>query len=183
MHLEKSGFRGIWWGANPHGVHLATGPDWMHLMLEGLGRHLLSYICTVLKKAGWHKSDFYCNKFVFFNFNNCFSGHDKEVDTYVTKLERRTSALPAGLKVISNGISSVGTISAMDLPGVLIQVALAIGDHSSTKLPPRITRNIQRALYYFFALQRGRSRKLNDDRSVEVRAGARFRIVGYARFN
>jgi hypothetical protein len=59
VHLEKSGFRGIWWGANPHGVHLATGPDWMHLMLEGLGRHLLSYICTVLKKAGWHKSVFF----------------------------------------------------------------------------------------------------------------------------
>ena len=73
---------------------------------------------------------------MFFKFFVCVSGHDKEVDSYVTKLERRTSALPAGLKVISNGISSVGTISAMDLPGVLIQVALAIGDHSSTNLPP-----------------------------------------------
>ena len=118
---------------------------------------------------------------MFFKLFVCVSGHDKEVDSYVTKLERRTSVLPAGLKVISNGISSVGTISAMDLPGVLIQVALAIGDHSSTNLPPRITRNIQRALYYFFALQRGRTRKLNDERSVEVSEGARFRIVDYAR--
>ena len=165
------------WGALSHRTGL-DAPDARKVRSPPAELHLHRS-----KKADWHNSDLYCNKFVFFNFNNCFSGHDKEVDTYVTKLERRTSALPAGLKVVSNGISSVGTISAMDLPGVLIQVALAIGDHSSTKLPPRITRNIQRALYYFFALQRGRSRKLNDDRSVEVRAGARFRIVGYARFN
>ena len=58
VHLEESGFRGIWWGSNPHRVHLAAGPDGMHLILEGLGRHLMSYISTVVKKAGGQKDCF-----------------------------------------------------------------------------------------------------------------------------
>ena len=47
VHTEKSGFDGIDWGANPHGIHLAAGPDWMHLMLEGLGKHILKYTTMI----------------------------------------------------------------------------------------------------------------------------------------
>jgi hypothetical protein len=52
VHEGKSGFRDLWWGANERGIHFAAGPDWMHLMEEGLGRHILTYIDAILQKAG-----------------------------------------------------------------------------------------------------------------------------------
>ena len=56
----------------------------------------------------------------------------------------------------------------MDLPGVLIQVALALGCHSSAELPGAVTKNIQRAIYYYFALQRARERDFSDEAAAEV---------------
>ena len=50
--METSGFRGLWWGANNRGIHFAAGPDWMHLMLEGLGKHILNYTTAILKTTG-----------------------------------------------------------------------------------------------------------------------------------
>ena len=133
-------------GGNPYGIHLAAGPDWMHLMHEGLGKHLLTYICAVLKKSGRNLEEFYKihrnNIKVFF----CFSGKLKKIDSYVAALDRRTSAMPSGLKKISDGLESIGTLSAMDLPGVLAQVALAIGSHSSGDLPSAVTKNVQHAI-------------------------------------
>ena len=52
VHPETSGFRGCWFGSSKHGIHLAAGPDWMHLILEGLGKHLLTYMCGVLQQSG-----------------------------------------------------------------------------------------------------------------------------------
>ena len=168
MHSTKSGFRGLWWEGNPYGIHLAAGSEWMHLMHEGLGKHLLTYICAVLKKSGRNLEEFYKihrnNIKVFF----CFSGKLQKIDSYVAALDRRTSAMPSGLKKISDGLESIGTLSAMDLPGVLAQVALAIGSHSSGDLPSAVTKNVQRAIYYYFALQRERERDFPDEKSVEV---------------
>jgi hypothetical protein len=76
------------------------------------------------------------------------------------------------LKKIGDGLESIGTLSAMDLPGVLVQVALAVGCHSSIGLPSAVTQNIQRAIYYYFALQREREREFPDEQSVEVRFNA-----------
>ena len=52
VHRTLSGFRDLWWGANDRGIHFAAGPDWMHLMLEGLGKHILIYITAILKATG-----------------------------------------------------------------------------------------------------------------------------------
>ena len=52
VHRTLSGFRDLWWGANDRGIHFAAGPDWMHLMLEGLGKHILVYITAILKATG-----------------------------------------------------------------------------------------------------------------------------------
>jgi len=32
IHLEKSGFRDLWWGANPYGIHLAAGAYFLTLL-------------------------------------------------------------------------------------------------------------------------------------------------------
>lgn len=76
VHATGSCFAGLWWGGNPNGIHFAAGSDWMHLMHEGLGKHLMVYVCAVLKKAG----------------------KLQKVDSYVAALNRRTSAFLTGLK-------------------------------------------------------------------------------------
>lgn len=95
-------------------------------------------------------------------------GKLQKIDSYVAALNRRTSALPSGLKKISDGLESIGTLSAMDLPGVLIQVALALGCHSSSELLHTLTKNIQRTIYYYFTLQRERERDFSDEAAAEV---------------
>ena len=52
MHGERSGFKDCSFGSNPHGIHLAAGPDVMHLMLEGLGKTLIHCIADVLQETG-----------------------------------------------------------------------------------------------------------------------------------
>ena len=108
----------------------------------------------------------------------CCLGKLQKVDSYVGALDRRNSALP-GLKKIGDGLESIGTLSAMDLPGVLVQVALAVGCHSSSGLPSKATQNIQWAIYYYFALQREREREFPDEQSVEVRFNAQSNRILY----
>ena len=50
-------------------------------------------------------------------------GHLRVVDRYLDHLQRSTSAVPGGLKKISSGLASLTTLSAMDMPGVLLQVS------------------------------------------------------------
>ena len=151
MHREKSGFRGCWFGDNKHGIHLAAGPDWMHLVLEGLGKHLLTYLCAMLKEAGAGQQYYNCTT-TLIRFLN--TGHLRRVDSYLASMDRRTSA--CDLKRVANGLGAMTTISAMDLPGILLQAGIALGNHNSKKLPLRVTKKIQRVCYYFFSLQRFR---------------------------
>ena len=39
-------------GASPGGIHMAAGPDRMHLMYEGLGTALITWITAILVAAG-----------------------------------------------------------------------------------------------------------------------------------
>ena len=52
MHGERSGFENCSFGSNPHGIHLAAGPDMMHLVLEGLAKTLIDCIAAVLQESG-----------------------------------------------------------------------------------------------------------------------------------
>ena len=52
MHPERSGFEGVGFGGSDHGIHLATGPDWMHCMQEGLGKHIVDMATIMFKTAG-----------------------------------------------------------------------------------------------------------------------------------
>ena len=53
VHSERSGFKGCSFGHHDYGIHLAAGPDIMHLMLEGLGKKLIECIAETLKAAGY----------------------------------------------------------------------------------------------------------------------------------
>ena len=52
MQPERNGFEGVGFGGSDHGIHLATGPDWMHCMQEGLGKHIVDMATTMFKTAG-----------------------------------------------------------------------------------------------------------------------------------
>jgi len=97
-------------------------------MLEGLGKHLLTYACSILRSTG----------------------QLIRIDAYVAAMSRCTSATKHTVKKVDGGLSSVGTLSAMDLPGVILQLSMALGNHNSSQLPIKITRRIQRAIYFFF---------------------------------
>ena len=80
-------------------------------------------------------------------------------------MNRRTSA--CDLKRVANGLAAMTTISAMDLPGVLLQAGIALGNHNSKKLPRSTTCRAQRCIYYFFALQRFRNRRKREGKMTE----------------
>lgn len=52
VHPERSGFDGCSFGAHPFKIHLAAGPDVMHLMLEGLAKTLIDCIAMTMKNTG-----------------------------------------------------------------------------------------------------------------------------------
>ena len=97
------------------------------------------------------------------------------------------------MKKATGGLSSISTLSAMDLPGVLLQVsqirnfrmlvkcnimlfrvdalhtaqaAIALGNHNSQQFPIKVTRQIQRAVYYFLSLQRSRELECHSELGV-----------------
>ena len=83
---EVNAFDGVLFGANPHGIHLAAGPDRMHLMLEGLGQAILGWVTIVLSKAGMHMKvlvQVTCNIFAL--------GRLPAVNRYISTLPCKTS--------------------------------------------------------------------------------------------
>ena len=49
-------------------------------------------------------------------------GHSYAVDQYIKNLPRRSNALPESAKKMSDGLAGLHTVSAKDLPGILMQV-------------------------------------------------------------
>jgi hypothetical protein len=70
-----NGFDGLDFGAHEHGIHLAVGPDRMHLMLEGLGLAILGWTTIQVTKAGiFNKnSSLFLLKFVGFSITKAAS--------------------------------------------------------------------------------------------------------------
>lgn len=52
VHPEKNAFWDMPFGASPAGIHLAAGPDRMHLLFEGLGQSLITWITAILVATG-----------------------------------------------------------------------------------------------------------------------------------
>lgn len=130
---EYSGFRGTSFGGHPMAKAMALGPDWMHLMLEGLGKDLLRFVVAVLDKGKLLES----------------------VDRFVSELNRSTNAEDVDLKYLAKGISGVSMMSAKQLPGVLLQTAIALGEEREKKIPGTYVKNIHCCIYLFFRVSRG----------------------------
>ena len=52
MHPEDNAFWDVPFGAHEGGIHAAAGPDRMHLMYEGLGTALITWVLAVMTAAG-----------------------------------------------------------------------------------------------------------------------------------
>lgn len=52
VHPEENAFWDMPFGAHEEGIHFAAGPDRMHLMYEGLGTALITWVLAVMTTAG-----------------------------------------------------------------------------------------------------------------------------------
>ena len=113
-------------------------------------------------------SDKYCFLWHLSEFFLLHLGHLNVIDSYIINLPRRSSALPRSLKKVSVGLSGLATFNAMDLPGLLLQVGLALGCHNSARLPGQVVKGIQRCIYFFLRLQRCRLREEHSEITVQA---------------
>ena len=153
------GFSGLDWGANPSGLAMAASPDWMHAMLGGLGKSLIKFIATKLR--GWKLQT--------------------TVNEAMRKLNRRTSHPLINMKYLPEGIGGDDKIDSTQVPGILIQIAIVLGDcppgytfpSNASKDKARLLskaklRRIQRCIYLYLRLCRAQRNRRNTKRTVQV---------------
>ena len=119
-----SGFRDVSFEANKGGVHFAAGPDRMHLLFEGLGRWLLDFTIDMLTKK--HKGIVFIVK-IHNKHNVCICQFVKDalgqINCYIQEINRRTHA---DVKLKKFTLAKTDIISSIALPGILIQMSLAM---------------------------------------------------------
>jgi len=52
VHPEVNAFYEMPFGESKEGIHMAAGPDRLHLFLEGLGKAMVVWIALLLLRAG-----------------------------------------------------------------------------------------------------------------------------------
>jgi hypothetical protein len=154
VQAHESGFRQLYFGAHKFGIHLAAGPDLMHLMLEGLANTLVKCTWKTLKDLG-----------VLGDINKLLADmHIRSHDEFVSFTWVRT------------GLQSLTMVSAEDTPGVLNSLVLALGVYTrDDKLSLKDLAGIQRALYLFGCLYR--NMKMQDHTEDELDDLARLIVM------
>jgi hypothetical protein len=96
------------------------------------------------------------------------------VNDYLADLAIKTNDPDIQLKRIKKGVENLTIVSALDLPGVLLQGASALGGYSdpSKGLPIQKTKKIQRTIALFFAVVRQMKYDECEQSDVDVRAAA-----------
>ena len=139
------GFEGVHWGANPCGIHVAATVDWMHAMLQGIGKHLVNFICSNLRK--WKLQT--------------------HVNQFMSNLNRRSCHPFINLKYLTQGANGLDLQDATDIPGIVTQLGIALGDRPPGYTFPQgnhqgLTKNkltaIQRTIYLFLRACRQKRR-------------------------
>lgn len=74
VHPEYNAVYGYYFGASENGIHLAAGPDRMHLMYEGLGTHIVTWTVMVLVKAGKLHCLLHYALHIFLHYLSCKAG-------------------------------------------------------------------------------------------------------------
>ena len=113
----------------------------------GNGKHLIRFIAAKLK-----------------NLKLLNSVNDK-----IKQLHRRTSVPSIDLKKLKTGISSLSLVDASDIPGILIQIAIVVGD---SDVAGSTIKSIkwQKCIYFFLCLCRSRRKEGgHTDAEVQVR--------------
>ena len=106
-----------------------------------------------------------------FFYSPTLAGRIGPVNEYLAELAIKTNDPDIQLKRIKKGVENLTIVSAMDLPGVLLQGSLALGDYSgpSKGLPIRKTKKIQRTIALFFAVVRQMKYDECEQSDVDVR--------------
>jgi hypothetical protein len=182
-HDQESAFTDVDFGANPHGLALAAGFDFMHAFLGGIGKNLIEFIIKFLKQ--WNLLT--------------------PINIALMKMNKKTSDKNLKLKTISKGIENLGIIDSTLVPGVLTQLSVALGNIPPThkfisgrpatktskkgknKKEERIQgltkarlRQIQRSIFLYRSLCRHRNKDLNTVIEIKVR---RIQNVLFIKFN
>jgi hypothetical protein len=147
VHGEESGFRGLYSGAHPHGPHLFVGPDIMHMIDEGWANTIIECVTCTLHDAGVLS----------------------DVNTTLAKMHIRSHDPEVKFTWVRNGLQSLTCMSAMDMPGVVNSLILALGVYtrgSDSNLPLRLLLVLQRILYLFCAMHR--NMKMRDHTEQEI---------------
>ena len=147
MQREESGFRGLYFGAHPHGIHLAAGPDLMHLMLEGLAMTVVTCTGNVLKAVGALGA----------------------VNKALANMHQRRHDPTGKFTWVRTGLQSLSQVSAEDMPGVLNSIILALGIYTrggDDNLSLEILLGLQRVLYLFGVMYR--NMKMRDHTATEL---------------
>ena len=113
----------------------------------GNGKHLIRFIAAKLK-----------------NLKQLNSVNDK-----IKQLHRRTSVPPIDLKKLKTGISTLSLVDASDIPGILIQISIVVGD-SAVAGSTIQSSQWQKCIYFFLCLCRSRRKEGGHiDAEVQVR--------------
>ena len=124
-------------------------------MLQGLGKSLINFIATKLR--GWKIQT--------------------AVNESVRTLNTRSSYPLMTLKYLPEGITALDLQDASEIPGILIQIAVVLGNQppgyrfpkgNHVGLSKGKLRKIQRCIYLFLRLCRCHRKRKSTDRDVEV---------------
>jgi dsDNA-specific endonuclease/ATPase MutS2 len=132
-----------------HGIHLAAGPDLMHLMLEGLCNTLVMCLCESLRQKG-----------VLAEINAILAAQQVRSNDENTKFTH-----------VRAGLESLTRVCAEDMPGVLNSITLALGAYErGNDLTCEDLMRYHRAIYLFGALHRNMKQRDHTEEEVEVSA-------------
>jgi hypothetical protein len=134
VHAVESGFRDVDFG-HDHGIHLAAGPDLMHLLLEGLAMTLVFCIATYLASCGVLS----------------------DINATLANMHIRSNDPTMKFTWVRTGLQSLSYVCAEDVPGVLNALILAFGIYtrgSGQNLQMKGLLDLHRALYLFSAMYR-----------------------------
>jgi len=146
VHGEESGFRGLCFG-HDHGIHLAAGPDLMHLMLEGLANVVVSCLCSAFKEKGVLS----------------------EIDATLANLQVRSHDDNTKFTWVKAGLGSLTRVCAEDMPGVLNSITLALGTYErGSSLTVEDIMKYHRVLYLFSALLRNMKERDHTEEELDV---------------
>ena len=95
----------------------------------------------------------------------------KDVNDYISSLNLRTNDPALNLFPVSKGVETLSVISTMEVPSMLIQLSLGIGDRTNKKkgLTLGVTKRLQHCIHLFLQIHRSMCKPEHTATEVQVR--------------